>query len=110
MTSSGERGLQQERTVLAWRRTGLALAAGSLVVARLLLPDVGPALVVPGLVAAALAVWVVRRTVHRGRHAIDGRGLTVLRDGRIVAAVSLALGLLAVAEIIGAVVQLGAGE
>jgi putative membrane protein len=50
-------GLQPERTLLAWRRTYLALGVACLVGARLLPPIAGPASL--ALVGAALGVVVV---------------------------------------------------
>lgn len=54
-------GLQPERTELAWRRTILALAAGSLISERLLAPLIGLWALAVALAGLALAVtcWVV---------------------------------------------------
>lgn len=52
----GDRGLQPERTSLAWRRTALSVAVGSLVGLRVLPPHLG----VLGYVACALGlVWSI---------------------------------------------------
>lgn len=60
-------GLQLERTTLAWRRTALAVAVGSLVAMRLL-PEVlgGIAWAIPGAVGvvAALVLWWMSRRRH----------------------------------------------
>jgi uncharacterized membrane protein YidH (DUF202 family) len=59
-------GLQPERTALAWRRTGLALTAGSLVAVRVLPAALGAWSLVPaGLgVAAAVLVLVLAHRRH----------------------------------------------
>lgn len=97
-------GMQQERTTLAWRRTGLALLVGALGVGRLTLDTVGPAVVLPTVLLAALAAYVVAETLRHSRvgetHA-DEPGYSVMRDGRLVAAVAcvvaaLGLGVLVV--------------
>ena len=52
--AAGDRGLQPERTSLAWRRTALSVAVGSLVGLRVLPPHLGAL----GYVACALGlVW-----------------------------------------------------
>lgn len=85
-------GSQQERTTLAWRRTGLALLVGVLGVGRLTLDTVGPAVVLPTVLLAALAAYVVADTVRHRRVGVahpDEPEYSVMRDGRLVAAVSL---------------------
>ena len=61
-------GLQIERTTLSWRRTGLAVAIGSLVAMRLL-PELlgGLAWAIPGGVGvlASLWMWWMSRRRHR---------------------------------------------
>ncbi|GEK16583.1 DUF202 domain-containing protein [Cellulomonas persica] len=81
MTADRPAGLALERTRLAWRRTALGLAAGSVAAGRLLQDVVGPAswlVAAAGLTASALvtrAAW--RRLVgpprpRAPRHAPDG--------------------------------------
>lgn len=95
-------GMQQERTTLAWRRTGLALLVGALTIGRLTLEVLGPVVVVATVFSVALALHVVADSLRRGRlahaHPDDPR-FSVLRDGRVVAAVSLGLVLLALVEL-----------
>ncbi|GIG22404.1 hypothetical protein Cch01nite_31280 [Cellulomonas chitinilytica] len=72
-------GLAAERTRLAWRRTGLALAAGSVAAARLLQEVVGGvawALGGIGLTASA-ALLVAAYQRHTGGLAGGGRLVTV---------------------------------
>jgi putative membrane protein len=77
-------GLQLERTTLSWRRTGLAVAVGSLVSLRLL-PEYlgGAAWIVPGLVglAGALWMWATSRRRHERFMARIARGRTPRVDG-----------------------------
>lgn len=97
-------GMQQERTTLAWRRTGLALLVGALAVGRLGVGTVGPAVALPTVLVAAVALWVVADTLRQNRVGLTHPGdprYSVLRDGRLVAAVScvvaaLGLGVLVV--------------
>lgn len=103
-------GLQQERTALAWRRTGLALVGGALLVGRLTMETLGASVLVPAAVAAALAAWVVSVTL-RGRryaqaHPDEPSFDRVLADGRVPAVVALVAGSLAVGELVAALVQL----
>jgi uncharacterized membrane protein YidH (DUF202 family) len=95
-------GLQPERTELAWRRTALALGAGSLVAARLL-----PAVFqhaawtfvgLSGLVAATV-LWVAAR--RRYRRVIDVLG----RDGdrAVLPDASLIVALTSLVSMIGIV-------
>jgi uncharacterized membrane protein YidH (DUF202 family) len=97
-------GLQPERTLLAWRRTVLSLAVGSLVALRVLPPALGGWAVWPGLVGVVLsgALWVVAgrrsatayRALRDGSRVLPGGGQLLLLAAVVVAAG--VLGLLAV--------------
>ena len=62
-------GLQNERTALAWQRTGLSVLAGAAIMGRLVLGSGLVLAVAEFAVAAPLAVWVLldsrRRYAHR---------------------------------------------
>lgn len=66
MTAARDPGLQPERTVLAWRRTLLAVAVGAAVSVRVLAPALGEAAIVTGVggVVAAGVLWVLARRRH----------------------------------------------
>jgi uncharacterized membrane protein YidH (DUF202 family) len=62
-------GLQPERTGLAWRRTAISLAAGSLVAMRILPGGSGDLLLLlPGVVGFAVAVGLLVMTERRYLH------------------------------------------
>jgi putative membrane protein len=99
----------QERTSLAWRRTGLALLVGSLTIGRLSLSALGPAVVLPTLLAAALAGWVVVVSLRARRMARPHPhepAFSVLADGRLPAVVAGVVGGLALGELLAAVVSM----
>lgn len=62
-----DRGLQAERTVLAWRRTSLAVAAGSVVLYRLSAETLGPAGVLGNAVCLVVALAAYARGARRYR-------------------------------------------
>ncbi len=101
-------GLQVERTLLAWRRTTLALAIATLVIARLTLLSVGASALVPLLLVGAGLLWVgvvlVRR---RGEsHAEDPYFDSMLPDGRLPLIVACIAAALCAGEIVGVLVQI----
>lgn len=65
-------GLQPERTLLAWRRTCLALAVASAVVVRFAGEAIGPAAAVLGIVGIGAAAAGYLRASLRYRHAHEG--------------------------------------
>jgi len=87
-------GLQPERTELAWRRTALAIAVGSLVSMRILPVMMGSAMWiiagVVGLIVAAL-LWVASRAryraAYRALHPVENT--SQLPDGRLLALCTL---------------------
>ncbi|NUT52355.1 MAG: DUF202 domain-containing protein [Saccharothrix sp.] len=82
-------GLQPERTTLAWRRTVLAVAVGSLVALRLVPAPWGPWAGGAGLVASAVLGLTAE---HRGRRrARAGAGLLLAMTLVVVAAAAVAL-------------------
>jgi uncharacterized membrane protein YidH (DUF202 family) len=97
-------GLQQERTVLAWRRTGLALAVAALLIARLTVQALGPVAVVLGILCAVAAAWVVLTTLRRGRFSrtssVDSAFDAVLHDGRAPAALAAIAAVVCSVEVI----------
>lgn len=69
-------GLQPERTDLAWRRSTLSVAVGSLVALRLLPPVLGPAglaVGLGGLLTAGLIWLLARRRTRRTQQALRQR-------------------------------------
>ena len=99
----------QERTALAWRRTGLALLVGALTIGRLTLDALGPVVVLPTVVAVVLAGWVVVEALRFRRMARphpDRPGFSVLADGRLPVVVAGLVGGLALGELLAAAVAL----
>ncbi|MEO7753515.1 MAG: DUF202 domain-containing protein [Terracoccus sp.] len=98
-----DRGLQQERTALAWSRTGLALFVSALVVGRLSLGSIGAAVLVPVALAAASSGWVAVVSWRHGRGAgtsarEEGFG-SILPDGRVPGLVALTVAVLCLCEL-----------
>lgn len=93
-----DKGLQPERTALAWQRVALALLGLALVAARLAWP-VLETWAIPPTAAVALGAIVLYSAAHRryrGHHTelSAGRHHT-LPDGRLVLVTALAAGILA---------------
>jgi len=108
MTSAPPPGAQPERTTLAWRRTALSVAVGSVVAARLAAPALGVLSVALGILGAGLAATVwwsaarryadVRRCVDEGRPLPGSAGLPL-------AAVAAGCGLVGVLAAVFVVTQ-----
>ena len=64
------RGMQAERTTLAWQRTGLSVAVAAAVLARLTYGDLGGWALLPLAVCLALCGWVLVDTRRRYRRAV----------------------------------------
>ena len=72
MTSPADKGMQAERTALAWRRTALSVAVGSLIGLRVLPPQLGAI----GYAVAALGlVWSLDLALTARRRYRDGSRL-----------------------------------
>lgn len=74
-----DKGLQPERTLLAWRRTCLSFAAASLVAMRFTVDAAGVFAVVVGLVGAGLAIAAYFTATHGYRRAHT----SLMRDGML---------------------------
>lgn len=115
MTTPADRGLQVERTGLAWRRTSLGVAIGALLCLRLLPPRLGAAgvmLAVLGLCwSADLALIGSRRLrdaatsrANASRPGDPDAGLPALHDGALVARTAALTGLVGVVAFVTTVV------
>ncbi len=114
MTAGGsgvfDPGLQPERTALAWRRTGLALGGGSLLLARVLAESsgalpLGLAVGAFGVLAAVLILVAVERRYRSHHHrlmAAKGERIRLAGGGlpAIVAATTGVLGIGALLAVI----------
>jgi putative membrane protein len=107
--SASDATAPQERTALAWRRTGLALLVGSLTIGRLTLDTLGPAVVLPTVIGTTLAGWVLLEALRSRRLARphpEQPAFSVLADGRLPAVVAVLVGGLALGELAAAVAAL----
>ncbi len=101
-------GMQQERTTLAWRRTGLSLLVGSLTIGRLTLDTLGVAVVIPTVMTAVLALWIIAVALRERRLSREHPGepiFSVLTGGHLPAATMLTVALLGAAIAASAAVR-----
>lgn len=111
MTREVERdpGMQQERTTLAWRRTGLSLLVGSLTIGRLTLDTLGILVVIPTAMTAVIALWIIAVALRERRLSREHPGepiFSVLSGGHLPAAAMLTVALLGAAIVTSALVRL----
>lgn len=114
MSSPGvfDPGLQPERTLLAWRRTALALGVGGVVGGRLALDVLGLAAVVlaVAVIAAALIAYLGAAERYRRTHAhLVSRAAGLPGGGVPLAILSAGVGLLALGSL-GYVLLLAVGS
>jgi uncharacterized membrane protein YidH (DUF202 family) len=92
-------GLANERTSLAWQRTALSVVAGSALLARLTVADLGLGAVVALLVSVGLGLWIMSES--RRRYVGDGPALRSRpRGGRAPAALALATLIVGLIELV----------
>lgn len=86
-----DKGLQPERSALAWQRTALSIAVGSLIFGRILSTSLGLWALLPmvaGLtMSGALGLKAHRRYSHHHRTLTSGNGF--LADGRLNALLAI---------------------
>ena len=99
-------GLQPERTALAWRRTALAVAVGSLAALRILPEVLGLWALVPAALGAAvsLVALIVSQRRYRRIHTI----LTTSDSDRVALSGGALPAALAVATVAGGIMALAA--
>lgn len=97
-------GLQPERTALAWRRTALAVAVGSLAALRILPEVLGPWALIPTALGAAVSLVALVATQRRYRrmHTI----LTASDSDRVALSGGLLPALITAATMAGGIMAL----
>jgi uncharacterized membrane protein YidH (DUF202 family) len=101
------RGVQNERTALAWQRTALSLAGASAALTRLTFDRLGPVALVSAAVAVPLTLWVFVESSGRYQHDAQIRRRRRSRGGRAPAALAIAVVVMALTEL--AALLLGGG-
>jgi uncharacterized membrane protein YidH (DUF202 family) len=91
-----DKGLQPERTILAWRRTGLAIAVGGCFAARLMPEALGAWSLAVGLLVLVCAAATLVAAERRFRRMLADLRTTgaLAASGPLVSAVAFASGLL----------------
>lgn len=103
-----DRGMQPERTALAWRRTALAMGVGSIAALRVFPLAFGPAALVPAGIAVVISITVfvfAQLRYRRNHRALIADRATdqpvVLAGGGMVALVAVAtLGFAVIAAVL----------
>ncbi|KRE39493.1 hypothetical protein ASG73_04055 [Janibacter sp. Soil728] len=98
LASSAPHGAQPERTALSWQRTALASAGGAAIIARHSGETLGPAAVV--ILLATLALAGTAFVLGRQRYATAPVEPSRRRDGRAPFALALAVGAMALTELL----------
>lgn len=100
MSAPFDPGLQPERTLLAWRRTALALAVASIIIVRFTLELYGGFAIIVGAVGLGLALaaaWLAHRR-YVAAHTELHRSGTLPSGGILVALLAVTVGLLGLAS------------
>lgn len=99
MSALADPGASNERTALAWQRTGLALVTGSAILTRLTFDRLGLLAFASLVIAMPIGLWLFIES--RGRYSHDAGGIQRLRGrgGRAGATLTLATTILGFAEL-----------
>lgn len=92
-------GTSRSRTVLAWQRTALSVAAGTLLLVRLGYDELGQAVLL-ALLGLPLAAWVVLHGARTQPGLSAGRAARVLPTGLAGALLALAITALCLVELL----------
>lgn len=103
MDITGDAGVQNERTALAWRRTSLSVLAAVLVAARVTASGGPPAALVAFVVALPAAAWLLAGADRRygaAAAALRSAGARALPDGRLPAVLTAVVTALGTGELL----------